>query len=70
MRSPFSGAPTFGKPQEEIIYDIGDIFFEDTLECGCCSCCGCSCYYDLEHESEGEKEWEKKWVHLTNMNTF
>ena len=46
----------FYKPEKFVDDDIGDVFYEDTLDCGCCACCGCSCYYDLEHESEGEKE--------------
>lgn len=22
---------------------IGDIEYDDVLECGCCACCGCTC---------------------------
>lgn len=32
---------------DRIVYDIMD----DTLECGCCRCCGCSCEeYDEDFE--------------------
>lgn len=36
---------------------IGNIEYDDVLECGCCACCGCTCY-DPEVEDEKLKEVE------------
>lgn len=36
---------------------IGDIYYDDErLECGCCSCCGCTCNDEFYRDSEEEYE--------------
>lgn len=42
--------------EDEDYWGAEDDYWDGSLDCGCCSCCGCSCYEDDYDDEYGPFE--------------